>query len=102
MSAMEKHPPRRSQRSQAEASGELKPAPRTAEELPTFEVHKVAAECRREKPADESKLGFGQVFSDHMFVMEYLQGHGWRDHRIEPYGSFLLDPAAMVLHYGQE
>ncbi|MBR4097464.1 MAG: branched-chain amino acid aminotransferase, partial [Oscillospiraceae bacterium] len=54
------------------------------------------------KPADESKLGFGKVFSDHMFVMEYDTGMGWHDARIVPYGNIELSPAAMVLHYGQE
>ena len=27
---------------------------------------------------------------------------GWADRRVEPYGPLLLDPAAAVLHYGQE
>lgn len=54
------------------------------------------------KPADESKLGFGKVFSDHMFVMEYDTGMGWHDARIVPFGDIALSPAAMVLHYGQE
>ncbi|MBQ8612743.1 MAG: aminotransferase class IV, partial [Ruminiclostridium sp.] len=54
------------------------------------------------KPADESKLGFGKVFSDHMFVMEYDTGMGWHDARVVPFGNIELSPAAMVLHYGQE
>ncbi len=53
------------------------------------------------KPADASKLGFGQVFTDHMFVMDYVDGLGWTDPRIVPYGPFSLDPATSVLHYGQ-
>ncbi|MBI5576551.1 MAG: branched-chain amino acid aminotransferase [Deltaproteobacteria bacterium] len=57
---------------------------------------------RRAKPADESSLGFGKIFSDHMFLMEYGQEHGWRNARIVPYGPITLDPAAMVFHYGQE
>jgi branched-chain amino acid aminotransferase len=55
---------------------------------------------RRPKPTDESKLVFGKVFSDHMFVMDYRNGE-WQDARIVPYQDFRLDPAAMVLHYGQ-
>lgn len=31
------------------------------------------------KPADESKLGFGKIFTDHMFVMDYEEGQGWHD-----------------------
>lgn len=50
---------------------------------------------------DESKLGFGTYFSDHMFSMDYETGKGWHNPRIEPYAEFSLYPAAMVLHYGQ-
>ena len=53
------------------------------------------------KPADESKLGFGQVFTDHMFLMDYTEGIGWHDSRIVPYGNIPMDPSAMCLHYGQ-
>ena len=54
------------------------------------------------KPEDESKLGFGKIFTDHMFVMDYTTGQGWHDARIVPYGPFQLDPATAVLHYAQE
>ncbi|MBQ8210106.1 MAG: branched-chain amino acid aminotransferase [Clostridia bacterium] len=53
-------------------------------------------------PTDESKLGFGNYYTDHMFVMNYDEGQGWHDARIVPYGPVELDPAAMCLHYGQE
>ncbi|MBQ9374756.1 MAG: branched-chain amino acid aminotransferase [Ruminococcus sp.] len=56
----------------------------------------------KEKPTDESKLGFGHIFTDHMFVMNYDAGQGWHDARIVPYGEISLSPAAMCLHYGQE
>ncbi len=45
--------------------------------------------------------GFGQTFTPHMFLMDYKDGQ-WLNPRIEPYGPFTLDPAAKVLHYGQE
>lgn len=54
------------------------------------------------KPEDETKLGFGHIFTDHMFVMNYDKGEGWHDARIVPYGEISLSPAAMCLHYGQE
>lgn len=57
---------------------------------------------RKPKPADDQALGFGKLFSDHMFLMEYTQDRGWHNARILPYGPLSLDPAAMVLHYGQE
>jgi len=56
----------------------------------------------KKRPADESQLGFGDIFTDHMFIANYESGKGWFDPRIEPYGDIHLDPAAMGLHYGQE
>jgi branched-chain amino acid aminotransferase len=50
----------------------------------------------------EAELGFGKHFSDHMFLMNYAAGKGWHQPRIVPYGPLALDPAAAVLHYGQE
>jgi branched-chain amino acid aminotransferase len=52
------------------------------------------------RPTD-AELGFGTVFTDHMFVMDYQEGKGWYDPRVEPYGPFHLDPATAVLHYAQ-
>jgi branched-chain amino acid aminotransferase len=57
---------------------------------------------RRKKPTDESKLGFGIYFSDHMFLMNYNQSKGWHDPRIEPYAPISLEPSALVLHYSQQ
>ena len=56
----------------------------------------------KEKPAKGANLGFGHVFTDHMFVMNYTEGKGWHDPRIEPFHEISLSPAAMVFHYGQE
>ena len=50
----------------------------------------------------EDKLGFGKVFTDHMFVMDYEEGKGWYDARIVPFGRIDLHPASTVLHYGAE
>lgn len=54
------------------------------------------------KPTDESKLGFGKTFTDHMFIMDYTLGQGWHDARIVPYAPISLDPSAVVFHYAQE
>jgi len=54
------------------------------------------------RPADESQLGFGKLFTDRMLVLEYTAGTGWHDARVQPYGPFTLDPACAVLHYAQE
>lgn len=51
-------------------------------------------------PSD--KLGFGKVFSDHMFLMNYDEGEGWHSPRVVPYGPIELMPCANVLHYAQE
>lgn len=56
----------------------------------------------KQKPQDQSKLGFGKYFTDHMFLMNYDLGQGWHDPRIVPYGPIALEPSAMCLHYGQE
>ncbi|THB79942.1 MAG: branched-chain amino acid aminotransferase [Desulfobacteraceae bacterium] len=50
---------------------------------------------------DDASLGFGQIFTDHMFVMNYEEGKGWFNPRIEPLQDMSLSPAAMVYHYGQ-
>ena len=56
----------------------------------------------RPRQTDESKLGFGKLFTDHMFLMNYSVEEGWHDARIVPYGPISLDPSAMVFHYAQE
>jgi branched-chain amino acid aminotransferase len=58
------------------------------------------AENLKTKP-DESKLGFGTIFTDHMFNMDYSPEKGWHSPRIEPYAPISLDPATMYLHYAQ-
>jgi len=47
------------------------------------------------------QLGFGQFFTDHMFLMEYSEAKGWHNPRITPYQPLPIDPGACVLHYGQ-
>lgn len=54
----------------------------------------------KQKPSPDN-LGFGRVFSDHMFIMDYTEGKGWYDARIVPYGPISYEPSMMVLHYGQ-
>lgn len=58
------------------------------------------AEILKEHPED-STLGFGTIFTDYMFNMDYSPEAGWHNARIEPYGPIAMDPATMVLHYGQ-
>ena len=64
-----------------------------------IEIDALAEDRRGTCPED---IRFGTVFSDHMFSQTYDEGRGWHSQRIEPYRSLSLDPAAAVLHYGQE
>ena len=66
-----------------------------------MEIKITTAACPKEKP-DSSTLGFGKVFTDHMFIMNYTEGIGWHDQRIVPFGNISLHPASTVLHYGSE
>ena len=54
------------------------------------------------KPAPGAALGFGKIFTDHMFIMEYNRTEGWHNARIEPFGRLSMHPAATVFHYGSE
>ena len=56
---------------------------------------------KKEKP-DQTKLGFGRYFTDHMFIMNYTEGKGWHSPRILPFQNISLSPAAIFFHYAQE
>ena len=56
----------------------------------------------KQKPTDQSKLGFGKIFTDHMYIMPYNKEQGWHDPKIVPYQPITLEPSAMVFHYAQE
>jgi branched-chain amino acid aminotransferase len=65
-----------------------------------MELTVTEAEKLKEKP-DQSKLGFGTIFSDHMFSMDYTPDKGWHAFRIAPYAPMALEPSTMFLHYAQ-
>ena len=46
--------------------------------------------------------GFGQHFTDHMYVAEWTPDAGWHNAGVRPYAPLSLDPATAVLHYAQE
>lgn len=46
--------------------------------------------------------GFGKAFTDHMVSISWTRADGWHDAKVMPYGPIEMDPAASVLHYGQE
>lgn len=49
----------------------------------------------------EDQLGFGKVFTDHMFLMDWTKEKGWHDARIVPFDNLPLHPSCGALHYGQ-
>jgi len=62
---------------------------------------KITRTTNPKERADFSHLGFGQIFTDHMFIMDYTEGKGWHDPRVVPYGPLSFDPSCMIFHYGQ-
>ena len=54
------------------------------------------------KPTDSSALGFGKIFTDHMFRWSWNSEEGWHDPRIVPFERLSIHPASTVLHYGSE
>lgn len=67
-----------------------------------MEINVTLTKNPKTKPTDESQLGFGRIFTDHMFLMDYCADKGWHDPRIVPYGPIPLDPSAACFHYAQE
>ena len=48
-----------------------------------------------------AELGFGRYFTNRMFSQRYAPERGWHDALIGPYRPIGLDPAAQILHSGQ-
>ncbi len=63
---------------------------------------KIIEKEKRSSLPDPSTLGFGKIFTDHMFIMDYEEGIGWHNARIVPFGPFPIHPASTALHYGSE
>ncbi|HCW92070.1 MAG TPA: branched-chain amino acid aminotransferase, partial [Flexistipes sinusarabici] len=61
---------------------------------------KPSNERRGNQLKPEKTLPFGQLRTDHMFLMDYKDG-GWGNARIVPYSDFSISPGATVLHYAQ-
>lgn len=67
-----------------------------------MEISIIKSTCKKRIPTDVSDLGFGKLFTDHMFIMDYDEDLGWHDARVVPYAPLTLDPASSVFHYAQE
>ena len=61
-----------------------------------------AARSAAERADILANPGFGKHFTDHMVDIRWSVQGGWHRPRVQPYGPITLDPAAAVLHYGQE
>lgn len=69
----------------------------------TFAVTKnLAAKSPAQREEILQNPGFGTSFTDHMVGICWSEKGGWHRPRVQPYGPIPLDPAAAVLHYGQE
>lgn len=66
--------------------------------METIKVTK--AQTSKLHSVDFKNLGFGKVFTDHMLIADYKDGH-WQTPEIIPYGPICFDPSMATLHYGQ-
>ncbi|MBX3078913.1 MAG: branched-chain amino acid aminotransferase [Salinibacterium sp.] len=62
----------------------------------------LVAKSPQERAEILANPGFGTHFTDHMIDICWSERGGWHRPRVQPYGPITLDPAAAVLHYGQE
>lgn len=66
----------------------------------TNKIEIIKAVTSKIQNVDFDNLSFGEVFTDHLFECDYINGE-WQKPIIKPYAPFLLDPSAKVFHYGQ-
>jgi branched-chain amino acid aminotransferase len=70
----------------------------------TAGIQHVAGGTRRSDAEREALMadpGFGRVHTDHMVAVRWSAEKGWHDAQLTAYEPLVLDPSAMVLHYGQ-
>src|SRR5476651_2458858 len=66
----------------------------------TLDIKITKTNNSRLSETDFNNLPFGKIFSDHMFVADYVDGE-WKNFEIVPFGEISLNPAISSLHYGQ-
>ncbi|MBX3092071.1 MAG: branched-chain amino acid aminotransferase [Cryobacterium sp.] len=74
----------------------------TATDLEWAVTRNLVARSPQERAEILTNPGFGTYFTDHMVDICWSERGGWHRPRVQPYGPISLDPAAAVLHYGQE
>ena len=62
-------------------------------------IEKTQDTSRFDRKPDNKDLVFGTTLSDHMLMVEWINGD-WQDPRIVPYQDLQLSPASSALHYG--
>ena len=67
-----------------------------------IKIAPIPSKEKKTPPKEVSNLVFGKHFTNHMFLMEWHEGVGWHNARIEKYHPLTLEPSAIIFHYGQE
>ncbi|MCB9557758.1 MAG: branched-chain amino acid aminotransferase [Deltaproteobacteria bacterium] len=68
----------------------------------SLRIEQIEESRRKQRPASDAELAFGRYFTDHMMMWNFSAEQGWHDLRIVPHQPLTLDPASMILHYGQQ
>ncbi len=66
----------------------------------THNLHIEKASTSKIKDVDFKNLTFGNTFTDHMFLCDFVDGE-WQQPKIVPYQAMQMEPSARVFHYGQ-
>ena len=66
----------------------------------SLKIDKHTVEKSRITEIDFDNIQFGRVYSDHMFVADFLNEE-WQNFTIKPYDKLNLSPGTFALHYGQ-
>ncbi|HTO38815.1 MAG TPA: branched-chain amino acid aminotransferase [Brumimicrobium sp.] len=65
-----------------------------------FLINKTSVEESRLKKINWNDIKFGRVFTDHMLVMDFVDGE-WQTPELVPFGNITHHPALLAIHYGQ-
>lgn len=66
----------------------------------TYNINITKVQKSRLSEVDFDNIPFGRIFSDHMFVADFIDGQ-WQNLEIKPFGDLVLSPVNSALHYGQ-
>ncbi len=65
-------------------------------------IRTIGTSLKTAPPTTLAGVGFGKIFADRMFAMDYTPADGWHNARIQPLQDISLHPACCVFHYGAE